>query len=1551
MKDVLGELKDRVETEILRKSMKTVFSELKNEIASTEANKNSIKKIFEDLESLKELRLASSNVHKSSMKLVFAELRKNVENEVMKNLMKNVFDQLKIKVASTELHKSSMKKVFDEMKTKIESDNIKDSMKQVFKELEVKVSFKKTHKNLMKEILDEMQAKVTSTELKSTMSIVFDDLKRTVALNEVQKNSVKSVYEELLRLKDLKMTSSEVHKNSMVNVFDELQKKVQHEAVKKSMKQVFDELQVKVNSSNTHKISMKLVLEELKKQVKSESLKDSMSKVFDELRQNVALNKAHKNSLKTVLEELQEKVEKQVLKNSMKTVFKEMSDKVALSKFNQNYILNIHEEIENIEDLRVASTEIHKNSMKKVFDEINEKVENNCIKEIMKNVFEELEVKVENEVVKLSMKKVFKELETKINLCESVEALSEKEKLHKEEEQLEIKENELLSDKSNMNNMDKEIFEDEDENKQINDCKIEKEVLLTEKDLVIEDMETKGKEKECINDEKNEENMNKVFGKLDSRFQMFNGTNFDKKEPEVIKSQECNEKKTVNSFDDVLRNSMKSIFEEIEKRITLNEDSDSTYDDDIKDPSNKAYSQEEEDEILSESETDNVSIDKECLESVVLLKENPIIYEKTNCKEYGPKELTIESCKQLEHENPNVSPYNVDQNEVSVINNNLKFEDTNITTSSSGIELNTFKNLISKESAVEETNVTSDKQVDGLSSDNISENDLVLDSEFSETSVTNLDCEKSLNYEITKTMTYDLLKTLSVGEYTILNSNESETFEDNEKTLVQELLACEKTYSPDVDEMNITVPFETKILPTNSDDLLNSEQNDESDNFHTKLLSTDESKTFICDMPKTLLCEKSLAYGEPRTLTYTLPKIVYSEAIELLSQGEPEQLLCYDEKITECFTVDDVVSTENHEENHIAARTIDNHLENEVDNEVDQLTLVCSEKLELLSSNELEIEKKPTNVNNLEQVVKVENQESITVIKTEQSVCEENENLSDNSLMKTLESEKKISEYDDITVVDIAVNPTPTENTMKNSIRAALDELQRLISVELLKHSKLQALKELKVRISLSEETKSFTIKNPEVLSPRSQTPTFINENLNQVSENVETKVKETNGSNNEQHFEETKTCLETIAESTELYESNNENLNEKLCSIEETKQILCDVEQLYTEKDTASKKVELENTINNDYELQEFDSILGPVCATSASSIELNEEIKDLTFNDCMITVTDDLEHNFVSLESLSDFSSENNTDNYQENCSTPSEEDDITSNEEDFIKISMEDVVSLEDKDSLNLCIDSDCMIDTVLVDKIITSSNEANILSEKTVELSKNQNECESVEGFEDNFIDFNEPSPESVKDSGEPTFVSVLYPAPLSRSNTKEQIIVNDIKTAAPKVALIKHVPKPTPRKSLEAKKETNLKTDSKKRTNLKKLDPVKRAELLSSLQDIMSQAQQLRKRKLTNKEQKKIDESESDSFASSVSSDTGVEISDDGSVGESSRTRRESDPGPSRYQTNKKVARLDHKEVKLQQKKMSWVPNYVLKEKSYNFHKNRLNVQQPRKQNY
>merc|ERR1712142_1388709 len=105
---------------------------------------------------------------------------------------------------------------------------------------------------------------------------------------------------------------------------------------------------------------------------------------------------------------------------------------------------------------------------------------------------------------------------------------------------------------------------------------------------------------------------------------------------------------------------------------------------------------------------------------------------------------------------------------------------------------------------------------------------------------------------------------------------------------------------------------------------------------------------------------------------------------------------------------------------------------------------------------------------------------------------------------------------------------------------------------------------------------------------------------------------------------------------------------------------------------------------------------------------------------------------------------------------------------------------------------------------------------------------------------------------------------------------------------------------------------------------------KRAELLSNLQDIMSQAKQLRKRKLTNKEQKKIDEqSESGSFASSASSDTGVEI---GSVGESSRIRRESDPGPSRYQTNKKVARLDHNEVKLQQKKSSWVPNYVLKEK-------------------
>merc|ERR1712002_706172 len=142
--------------------------------------------------------------------------------------------------------------------------------------------------------------------------------------------------------------------------------------------------------------------------------------------------------------------------------------------------------------------------------------------------------------------------------------------------------------------------------------------LLNGKDLVLEDTETKGEENECINDEDNDENMNKVFGKLDSRFQMFNDTKIAEKEPEVIKSEECNDKKTVSSFDDVLRNSMKSIFEEIEKRITLNEDSDSTYDDDTKDPSNKAYSQEE-DEILSESERDNLSIDKECLESVVLL--------------------------------------------------------------------------------------------------------------------------------------------------------------------------------------------------------------------------------------------------------------------------------------------------------------------------------------------------------------------------------------------------------------------------------------------------------------------------------------------------------------------------------------------------------------------------------------------------------------------------------------------------------------------------------------------------------------------------------------------------------------------------------------------------------------------------------------------------------------------------------------------------------------------------------------------------------------------
>merc|ERR1712142_298761 len=44
-----------------------------------------------------------------------------------------------------------------------------------------------------------------------------------------------------------------------------------------------------------------------------------------------------------------------------------------------------------------------------------------------------------------------------------------------------------------------------------------------------------------------------------------------------------------------------------------------------------------------------------------------------------------------------------------------------------------------------------------------------------------------------------------------------------------------------------------------------------------ELVTDDQSKTLICDMPKTLLCEDSLAYGEPKILTYTLPKIVYSD--------------------------------------------------------------------------------------------------------------------------------------------------------------------------------------------------------------------------------------------------------------------------------------------------------------------------------------------------------------------------------------------------------------------------------------------------------------------------------------------------------------------------------------------------------------------------------------------------------------------------------------------------------------------------------------------------
>ena len=44
--------------------------------------------------------------------------------------------------------------------------------------------------------------------------------------------------------------------------------------------------------------------------------------------------------------------------------------------------------------------------------------------------------------------------------------------------------------------------------------------------------------------------------------------------------------------------------------------------------------------------------------------------------------------------------------------------------------------------------------------------------------------------------------------------------------------------------------------------------------------------------------------------------------------------------------------------------------------------------------------------------------------------------------------------------------------------------------------------------------------------------------------------------------------------------------------------------------------------------------------------------------------------------------------------------------------------------------------------------------------------------------------------------------------------------------------------------------------------------------------MINQAQQLRKRKITNKEQKQIDDLESDSSASNVSSDTGVEISEE-----------------------------------------------------------------------
>ena len=137
-------------------------------------------------------------------------------------------------------------------------------------------------------------------------------------------------------------------------------------------------------------------------------------------------------------------------------------------------------------------------------------------------------------------------------------------------------------------------------------------------------------------------------------------------------------------------------------------------------------------------------------------------------------------------------------------------------------------------------------------------------------------------------------------------------------------------------------------------------------------------------MPKTLLCEDSLAYGEPKVLTYTLPKIVHSEGYELFSQGEKE---------TECHLEDDLVLTKSKEENY--ETKVDEHINNEIDNTASQLSLDVEN-----SSEKLQLEE---NLNNLN----VEKQQS--VVEPDNSVSEEN--ISDDEQLENLEGGRRVTRY------------------------------------------------------------------------------------------------------------------------------------------------------------------------------------------------------------------------------------------------------------------------------------------------------------------------------------------------------------------------------------------------------------------------------------------------------------------------------------------------------------------------------------------------------------